>query len=116
MDLMAFHGTIFGFTFDLGPDFELVPEFHLMILAITRAHRGHAFAIARRHRARDARRAYQRRTHQQGPKGDGGLFDDMAIHATVLRNDSFFVLFLCASLPRLPRSGRRLRVAAFAQR
>jgi hypothetical protein len=86
MDLTAFHDGIFGFTFDLGPDGERVPEFHLMILAITRAHRGHAFAIARRHRARDARRAYQRRTHQQGPKSDGGLFDDMAIHASVLRN------------------------------
>jgi hypothetical protein len=116
MDLMAFHDTIFGFTFDLGPDCERVPEFHLMVLAITRAHRGHAFAIARRHRARDARRAYQRRTHQQRTKGDGGLFDDRAIHASVLRNSSFFVLFLCASLHRLPRSGRRLRVAAFAQR
>jgi len=63
MDLMAFHRGIFGFTFDLGPDFELVPEFHLMVLAIARAHGGHAFAIACCHRARDARRAYQRHTN-----------------------------------------------------
>ena len=83
---MAFHRSIFGFTFDLGPDFELVSEFHLMILAITRAHSGHAFAIARRHRARDTRCEYQRRTNQQGPKGHGGIFDDMAIHESILRN------------------------------
>jgi len=64
MDLMAFHRSIFGFTFDLGPDFELVSEFHLMILAITRAHSGHAFAIARCHCARDARREHQSRTNE----------------------------------------------------
>jgi hypothetical protein len=116
MDLMAFHDIIFGFTFDLGPDFELVPEFHLMVLAITRAHRGHAFAIARRHRARDTRRTYQSRTNQQGPKSNGGIFDDMAIHESVLYSYRFFVLFLYASLPRLPLPGRRLRVAAYAHR
>jgi len=86
MDLTAFHNVLFSFTFDLGPDFELVPEFHLEVLAIAHTHGGHAFAIARRHRARDTRCEYQRRTNQQGTKGHGGIFDDMAIHESILRN------------------------------
>jgi hypothetical protein len=108
MDLTAFHDGIFGFTFDLGPDFELVPEFHLMVLAIIRAHGGHAFAIARRHRARDTRREYQSRTNQQGPKGNGGLFDEMAIHASVLCNYGFF----CAVSLCLPASLAAARKAS----
>jgi hypothetical protein len=108
MDLTAFHNVLFGFTFDLGPDFELVAEFHLVVLAIARAHGGHAFAIARRHRARDTRCEYQRRTNQQGPKGHGGIFDDLAIHESILRNYGFF----CAVSLRLPASLAAARKAS----